>query len=490
MTGDASGAPVTLALTDSQFDELVSWLNNTDETAGTLLFRVTEVPGDAALTITVREIRRIAHGHCSERGPDGLTIESTGWMPSLAAADRRGDLFGFAHSHPGSVAEPWPSDRDHEVDRALRAATSIRLTDGRYLSIVIAGTTADPQITGTFHSADRSRSITRVRIAGDRLRLLCVPAAARTQAANRDTASGADASPTGTFDRQIRAFGTDGQALLRDLRVAVVGAGGTGSAVAVLLARLGVGHLILIDPQTLEDTNVPRVHGSTLADIHRPKVDILADHIRSIGFGTYVTKVRGDVLDEITMRSLLHADAVFGCTDDHAGRGRLSRLPNRMTNLLLDIGVLIDAPKGVVLNVFTRLTTVQPGGACLFCTDDLDRALVAAQEMTGTQRRRLAEEGYAPGLSDPDPAVVAFTTHIAATAVTELLDRLIGWGDYDNGTRRPNRIRYRLGIHRPIIETREPVSPSHWCTSRSQAAVGGGEPLLGLAWRERLGARE
>lgn len=91
------------------------------------------------------------------------------------------------------------------------------------------------------------------------------------------------------FDRQIRAFGRDGQALLGDLRVAVIVAGGTGSAVAVLLARLGVGTLILVDPQTPEDTKVPRAHGGTLGDVGRAKVDVLADHTRTLSSAAETT---------------------------------------------------------------------------------------------------------------------------------------------------------------------------------------------------------
>jgi len=49
------------------------------------------------------------------------------------------------------------------------------------------------------------------------------------------------------FDRSVRAFGADIQAALGDLRIAVIGAGGTGSAVAEQLVRLGVRHLTLID---------------------------------------------------------------------------------------------------------------------------------------------------------------------------------------------------------------------------------------------------
>jgi hypothetical protein len=462
MTGTfdvAAGTPVTVALTECQFDEITAWLDEADETAGVVLFRMTETPDEDAVTITVRDVRRIDTEHYAERGPMGLAIGSQGWIPGLADASRREDLFAFVHTHPGPAAKPWHSDHDHEVDAVLREAAGTRLPDGRYLSLIAAGTSSTPQITGLLHSADGTRAITRVRVVGDRLRLLSAPAAEDGRTPGLDGPIVGDAGRPAVFDRQVRAF------------------------VAVLLARLGVGHLRLVDPDLLEATNVPRVHGSTMGDVGRPKVDVLADHIRGLGLGTRMTAVHGDVLDKSVMRALLHADVVFGCTDDHAGRGRLSRLPNRMTNLLLDIGVLIDAPRGAVLNVLARLTTVQPGGACLYCTGDVDLGLVAAQEMTGEQRQHLAAEGYAPGLGDPDPAVVAFTTSVAATAVTELLDRLINWTDFDECAPRPNRVRHLLGSNRALTETLPPASPTHWCTDPGDAGLGGGEPLLGLQWR-------
>ena len=49
------------------------------------------------------------------------------------------------------------------------------------------------------------------------------------------------------WDRNVRAFGADLQRALGELRVTIVGCGGTGSAVAEQITRLGVRHLHLID---------------------------------------------------------------------------------------------------------------------------------------------------------------------------------------------------------------------------------------------------
>jgi molybdopterin/thiamine biosynthesis adenylyltransferase len=61
-------------------------------------------------------------------------------------------------------------------------------------------------------------------------------------------------------------FGDRGQALLAAQKVGVIGAGGAGSLVVEYLARLGVGHLVVVDPERIETTNLPRVVGGRRRD--------------------------------------------------------------------------------------------------------------------------------------------------------------------------------------------------------------------------------
>jgi molybdopterin/thiamine biosynthesis adenylyltransferase len=69
--------------------------------------------------------------------------------------------------------------------------------------------------------------------------------------------------------------------MLSHLRVAVVGAGGLGSQIANALALLGVGHLLLIDPDRLELSNLNRVVGASYAQAVRGwrKVRVLAQRL-------------------------------------------------------------------------------------------------------------------------------------------------------------------------------------------------------------------
>ncbi len=69
------------------------------------------------------------------------------------------------------------------------------------------------------------------------------------------------------YDRQTRLFGDAGQAILSGARVAIIGLGCVGSLVAEYLARLGVGAFVLIDPDRLDPSNMPRVAGARRSDV-------------------------------------------------------------------------------------------------------------------------------------------------------------------------------------------------------------------------------
>ncbi len=89
-------------------------------------------------------------------------------------------------------------------------------------------------------------------------------------------------------------IGLEGQRRLRDARVALVGAGGLGSPVALYLAAAGVGHLTLIDDDRVERSNLQRqvLHGE--ADLGRLKVASAADRLAALwpGIGLRQEAVR------------------------------------------------------------------------------------------------------------------------------------------------------------------------------------------------------
>ena len=84
------------------------------------------------------------------------------------------------------------------------------------------------------------------------------------------------------YQRNRRTISTAGQLTLLRSRVAVVGCGGLGGYLIEQLARLGVGRLVVIDPDRFEEHNLNRQLLSSLADLGKPKVEVAVRRVASI----------------------------------------------------------------------------------------------------------------------------------------------------------------------------------------------------------------
>lgn len=336
------------------------------------------------------------------------------------------------------------------------------------LGITIGGADADitvdwtaGTITGTVpHPDGTPRRLDTLRVVGDRIHILLGDE-------RKDLAD--------LFGRQVLALGADGQLVLGHMRIGVVGAGGTGSAVCEQLIRLGVGHITVIDPDAITDTNVTRVWGSTLDDVDVPKVDIVARKAATIGTGTAVTAIHDTIANQAAAQALRHCDVIFGCTDDNVGRLVLSRLAYIHLIAVLDMGVRIATDGAHVTAIDARITYMAPGSACLDCRGWIDHERLAAEALPDDERAALEPEGYVVGLGDPDPSVVPYTTAVAAHAVGDLLNRLFGFAPAPN-----DQI---LQFHAHTIRTpARPAKDGHFCTDSFFIGAGDLDPFLDRPW--------
>ena len=88
-------------------------------------------------------------------------------------------------------------------------------------------------------------------------------------------------------------LGQHGQAKLHGATVAIVGTSGLGSHVAQQTAYLGVGHLILVEPQRIDESNLHRLVGAGVADLGLYKADVISRELKRIrGTGLKVTVVK------------------------------------------------------------------------------------------------------------------------------------------------------------------------------------------------------
>lgn len=84
------------------------------------------------------------------------------------------------------------------------------------------------------------------------------------------------------FERSSLLVGDDGQEILAKRCVAVIGVGGVGSFCAESLARCGIGHLVLVDADQVEASNINRQLPATTQTIGQYKTDVMKHRIQTI----------------------------------------------------------------------------------------------------------------------------------------------------------------------------------------------------------------
>ena len=218
--------------------------------------------------------------------------------------------------------------------------------------------------------------------------------------------------------------------MLRGLRAGIVGGGGTGSAVAMLLARLGVGQVAIFDADIVEASNLNRLHGATrvVADAMRRKVEVIARETARLGIGVRAIPFRGWIDSPEVRDALKSCDVIFGRTDDHDGRLLLDRFARFYAIPVIDVGLAMEpGPGGVFRDMGARVTVLVPEAPCLVCRSVIAPHVAAEEALarrSPAEYARRKREAYIRGGGDPAPAVVTFATEAATMAVNELLQGL------------------------------------------------------------------
>lgn len=451
---------LTISITDIVASQLAEAANGRTETAGVLI--VGESTTESERRLLGREFWPAGPEGYRHRGARRLDLRPSAYMPALARAAALGAAALFVHSHP--LDQPRPSVLDDAVDEDLRSVFQIRTGSMLYGSLIVSPAQGGITFSGRLWEGERALGpVTLVRAVGVQWQF----------------SSAVDAPlplpPATSFDRAVRAFGGPIQTLLASINVGIVGAGGTGSAVAEQLMRLGVGRLTVVDDDVVTATNITRIYGSGHEDIGRPKVEVVEATARRIGLGTTVDAIVGRVSSRAIMDRLRGCDVVFACTDDHTGRLDAARLSTWCLIPVIDVGVRIDALGGELAGIWGRVTVQTPGSPCVVCWNVVDQARLHIEQLGEPERAALRAEGYVPELGEPDPAVVTYTTLVAGLAVNELILRITGAAPAGGQ-------QIMLRAHEREIRTASRANnPAHWCSRPETLGAGVGDPYLGRA---------
>ncbi|MBQ9783339.1 MAG: tRNA threonylcarbamoyladenosine dehydratase [Clostridia bacterium] len=123
------------------------------------------------------------------------------------------------------------------------------------------------------------------------------------------------------FGREALLIGEDAVCVLARSRVALFGVGGVGSYAAEALARSGVGHVELIDKDTVALSNVNRQLCALESTLGRPKAEVMAERMQDINPAIQVTCRQEFFLPETAHRfDFSQYDYVIDAIDTVSGK--------------------------------------------------------------------------------------------------------------------------------------------------------------------------
>jgi adenylyltransferase/sulfurtransferase len=163
------------------------------------------------------------------------------------------------------------------------------------------------------------------------------------------------------------------RARVRELTALVVGAGALGNEVLKNLALVGVGHLVIADRDSVENTNLtrsvlfctPQIAGHIAA--RTPKAVVAAEQLRTLNPDVTVTPIVGEVAD-VGLGFVRAADVVFSCVDNELARLETSWACTRAGRPCVDGGL-------GNLNPSSGAVALYPAGdgPCYACRKGSDR---------------------------------------------------------------------------------------------------------------------
>lgn len=176
------------------------------------------------------------------------------------------------------------------------------------------------------------------------------------------------------YHRQELLIGKENQKLLGKAKIAIVGLGATGSRTAELLARSGIGNIILIDRDIVELSNLQRQTLYEEKDVNLPKAIALKNHLVKINseirIDSYVTDLTYENID------LIKCDLILDCTDNLETRYLINDYSLKNKIKWIYSGVVAD--RGLTFNIIPGKS---PCFRCIF--NNIDASLLDGCDTVG-----------------------------------------------------------------------------------------------------------
>jgi ThiF family len=360
-------------------------------------------------SLLVTEVLAPEEDDIKEKEHDGLVFSSK-YLRRALLQIREKNLAGFltVHTHPFSDIRVNFSPYDDANDPSLMSNLYELQPEGVFGSIVLGKQSARGRLWSW--NGSKSNPLEELVIVGERLQILpldegmieAVPQAAEL------------------FDRSLAITGNGALARLARMRVGLVGGSGTGSLMAELLTRAGVGEIFIFEPDHIEEVNLNRVLHSRRCDVkaHTGKARRLAEAIKEEGLPTRVTVIQGgDIRHEEVALELRGCDLIIGCVDRDWPRLVLCELTYQYLIPYIDLGTEISVGGSEIQSLDSRVSYVAPGRPCLLCSRVVSNERVRLEGMADAERDRVIAMGYSKDIRLVAPAVMDLNMRAASYAM-------------------------------------------------------------------------
>ncbi len=396
----------SIRMTSEQFEILRSYLLSDPKQEAAAFLVAGFFKNDNGIHFVVRDVLIPEDKDYNFRSDYHLEVSPIFFNKAISRAERNNVTVIQCHSHPFSKDELWYSPSDYAGEstssRTIRECLenkpmgSLLFGQNMVMGRVWLGPNKKPEAIDELRIVDRHMQIHRI--------------------SNRFNSK--KKIDTELYGRQILAFGINGQKILSQLTVGIVGVGGTGSAVAEMLAREGITNFVIVDHDKFTKSNKTRLYGSYANTKETEyKVDIVKKNIQKIEPKANVKTIPNNVISQNVLNQLKNCDVVFSCTDRHAPRSILNELAHQFFIPLIDVGVGLDAKNGKIVGGSVRVSLSSPSLPCLYCMGIINSDQILAESLDKEDRESRKKEGYIRGMVDDAPSVITFTTMAASYAV-------------------------------------------------------------------------
>ena len=153
------------------------------------------------------------------------------------------------------------------------------------------------------------------------------------------------------YQRNMGTVGIEGQIKLLRSKVVIAGAGGLGGTVTELLARMGVGHLIVADGESFEDSNINRHLLCQEKNLRQNKSQAAVERIGQINSGVEVTSFSRPVTEENATQLIKGSNVIVDALGEIGARFILERAA-KMEGIPL--------VHGAIAGFYGQVTTILP----------------------------------------------------------------------------------------------------------------------------------